>query len=100
MREQVGRPAFEAERRPGGIERVGDAEVVRLRGTLLPLVRIADVLGIERTYYDEETGCSRGDRRRNIADRRSRTSPLFEPADPASREPIRSHRYSSFRQPS
>ena len=59
------------------IERVGDAEVVRLRGTLLPLIRMADVLGIERTYHDENTGSSQADRRRNIADRRSRTSPLF-----------------------
>ena len=59
------------------VERVGDAEVVRLRGTLLPLIRMADVLGIERTYYDEDQASARSDRRRNIADRRSRTSPLF-----------------------
>ena len=31
------------------IERVGDAEVVRLRGKLLPLVRLSVILGIERT---------------------------------------------------
>ena len=66
------------------VERVGDAEVVRLRGTLLPLIRMADVLGIERTYYDEDQGSARSDRRRNIADRRSRTSPLFtEASEPA-----------------
>jgi two-component system chemotaxis sensor kinase CheA len=59
------------------VERVGDAEVVRLRGTLLPLIRMADVLGIERTYYDPNQESIRTDRRRNIADRRSRTSPLF-----------------------
>jgi len=59
------------------VERVGDAEVVRLRGTLLPLIRMADVLGIERTYYDQDQERIRTDRRRNIADRRSRTSPLF-----------------------
>lgn len=58
------------------VERVGDAEVVRLRGTLLPLIRMADVLGIERTFTDEE-GLARVDRRRNIADRRSKSSPLF-----------------------
>jgi two-component system chemotaxis sensor kinase CheA len=69
------------------IERVGDAEVVRLRGNLLPLIRLSDILGIERTYYDEETGNTRSDRRRNIADRRSRTSPLFDPAPLAVREP-------------
>ncbi len=59
------------------VERVGDAEVVRLRGTLLPLIRMADVLGIERTYYDQNKERIRSDRRSNIADRRSRTSPLF-----------------------
>lgn len=64
------------------VERVGDAEVVRLRGTLLPLIRMADVLGIERTYADEE-GLVRDDRRHNIADRRSKSSPLF--ADGGSR---------------
>jgi two-component system chemotaxis sensor kinase CheA len=77
-------PAFQIKER---IERVGDAEVVRLRGALLPLIRLSDVLGLERTYYDEEAGCIRGDRRHNIADRRSRTSPLFDPAAPADREP-------------
>jgi len=59
------------------VERVGDAEVVRLRGTLLPLIRMADVLGIKRTYYDEDIDSAKADRRRNIADRRSRTSPFF-----------------------
>ncbi|MGD9949402.1 MAG: chemotaxis protein CheW [Desulfobulbus sp.] len=59
------------------VERVGDAEVVRLRGNLLPLIRMADVLNVERTYYDQELGGTRKDRRRNIADRRSKKSPLF-----------------------
>ncbi len=62
------------------IERVGDAEVIRLRGTLLPLIRMAEALGIEPTYYDETEGRTKPDRRRNIADRRSPASPLFEPA--------------------
>jgi len=56
------------------IEVVGDAEVVRLRGRLLPLIRLVDVLGIERTYIDPEDGEEKPDRRKNIADRRSRTS--------------------------
>ena len=76
------------------VERVGDAEVVRLRGTLLPLIRMADVLGIERTYHDYDQGSARSDRRRNIADRRSRTSPLFTeasepPTDPQTVTPQR-----------
>ncbi|WP_457574604.1 chemotaxis protein CheW [Desulfolithobacter sp.] len=59
------------------VERVGDAEVVRLRGNLLPLIRLSDVLEIERTYYDPKDGETKLDRRVNIADRRSRKSPLF-----------------------
>jgi two-component system chemotaxis sensor kinase CheA len=59
------------------VERVGDAEVVRLRGVLLPLIRLADVIGIERTYYDPETGEMRPDRREKIYDRRGKNSPLF-----------------------
>jgi two-component system chemotaxis sensor kinase CheA len=68
-------PATEVKER---IERVGDAEVVRLRGRLLPLIRLADVLGIERTYIDPTDGQSKPDRRKNIADRRSVVSPLLE----------------------
>ena len=59
------------------IEKVGDAEVVRLRGTLLPLVRLADVIGIGRTYIDIDNKEVQKDRRKNLADRRSRKSPLF-----------------------
>ncbi|MBN2062677.1 MAG: chemotaxis protein CheW [Deltaproteobacteria bacterium] len=60
------------------IERVGDAEVVRLRGNLLPLIRLSDVIGLERIYVDPLTNEARKDRRENIADRRSLKSPLFE----------------------
>ncbi len=59
------------------VERVGDAEVVRLRGTLLPLIRLADIFGITGTYEEPVTGILREDRRRHIADRRSTSSPLF-----------------------
>jgi len=54
------------------IEKVGDAEVVRLRGELLPLLNLADMLGIERTFVDPETGEEREDRRIRLSDRRSR----------------------------
>ena len=60
------------------IEKVGDAEVVRLRDNLLPLIRLADVIGIERTYLDSENNETQKDRRINIADRRSRKSTLFK----------------------
>lgn len=61
------------------IERVGDAEVVRLRGTLLPLIDMADILNIEPTYYNQEELRTKTDRRCTIADRRSPSSTLFEP---------------------
>ncbi|ADW17968.1 CheA signal transduction histidine kinase [Desulfobulbus propionicus DSM 2032] len=59
------------------VERVGDAEVVRLRGNLLPLIRMAEVFDIDRTYYDPIEEQTKPDRRRNIADRRSKSTPLF-----------------------
>ena len=59
------------------IERVGDADVVRLRGKLLPVIRLADVIGVERKYYDLEEEKEDMDRRENIADRRSKKSPLI-----------------------
>ncbi len=59
------------------VERVGDAEVVRLRGNLLPLIRLSDVLDIPRTYYDPTKDELKADRRRQIADRRSRSTPMF-----------------------
>ena len=54
------------------IEKVGDAEVVRLRGKLLPLVDLAKVLGVEKTFLDPLDGRRKLERRQNIADRRSK----------------------------
>lgn len=51
---------------------VGNAPVLRLRGELLPLVDLADLLGIEKKYRDPVTGEELPDRRKNIADRRSK----------------------------
>lgn len=58
------------------IERVGNAEVVRLRGNLLPLIRLADVLNIDRTYFDQEENSFKNDRRERISDRRCKESSL------------------------
>ena len=55
------------------IERVHGAQVLRLRELLLPLVRLSDVLGLQRTYLDPHSGQRLPDRRREVADRRSRT---------------------------
>ena len=60
------------------IEIVGDAEVVRLRGDLLPLIHLADIINVERTYFDPDTQELKSDRRDSIADRRSNKSPLFD----------------------
>jgi two-component system, chemotaxis family, sensor kinase CheA len=59
------------------IEVVGDAEVLILRGKLIPLVRLSDLLGIERTYIDPQTGERKADHRERISDRRSPQSELF-----------------------
>ena len=65
------------------IESIGSALVMRLRGDLLPLIHLSDVLGIkERTYTDlyieEKFPC----RRTRIADRRSAVKHLTPPQDP------------------
>ena len=59
-----------AEDRRHRIEKVGDAAVLRLREKLLPLVRLADVVGLKRTFTHPETGEELPERRIRIADRR------------------------------
>jgi two-component system chemotaxis sensor kinase CheA len=65
------------------IEVVGDAEVLVLRGSLIPIVRLADVLGQARVYTDPGTGRAEVDRRTRLADRRSPQHAL----DPVDRSP-------------
>ncbi|MDP3696304.1 MAG: chemotaxis protein CheW, partial [Desulfocapsaceae bacterium] len=67
-------PANQVQKR---VEKVGNAEVVRLRGNLLPLIRLADVIEAERTYWDPAEAAHKPDKRGSIADRRGKTSPLF-----------------------
>lgn len=67
-------PANQVKKR---VEKVGNAEVVRLRGNLLPLIRLADVIEAERTYWDPAEAAQKPDKRGSIADRRGKTSPLF-----------------------
>jgi two-component system, chemotaxis family, sensor kinase CheA len=59
------------------IERVGDANVLILRGNMIPIIHLANMLGIERTFIDPEIGERKTDRR-EIANRRSRATPVFE----------------------
>lgn len=48
------------------IEYINNAEVLRLRGGLLPIVHLADVLGLPRTYLDPESNEIKIDRRKTI----------------------------------
>jgi len=52
------------------IEIVGDAEVLVLRGELIPIIELANVLGVERTFVSDKDE-RQPDRRKNLADRRS-----------------------------
>jgi len=56
------------------IEKVGNADVVRLRGELLPLLDLSKMLGIKKTYKDPDKNEYEeySDRRENLADRRSK----------------------------
>jgi len=60
-------PAQASER----IEAIGDADVLFLRDEMIPLVSLADLLEIQRSYEDEH-GCMMPDRRKRLSDRRSR----------------------------
>jgi two-component system chemotaxis sensor kinase CheA len=53
------------------IERVGDRSLLVLRGNFIPIVRLADVLGIPRKFAEPGTEEKKPDRRSNIADRRT-----------------------------
>nr|WP_320189758.1 chemotaxis protein CheW [uncultured Desulfobacter sp.] len=54
------------------IQKVGEADVIRLRGELLPLLNLSDLLDIERSYICPESGEHKAERRKNLADRRSK----------------------------
>ncbi len=53
------------------VEVIGRSPVLKLRGNLLPLVKLVDILGAQPVYGDFQTKETRIDRRQNIADRRS-----------------------------
>ncbi len=78
------------------IERVGDAEVVRLRGNLLPLIKLADIINAKSVFVDPESGETRQDRRQNISDRRAKESPMTREEAPEA--PKQERRESNSRQ--
>ncbi|MEA1968098.1 MAG: chemotaxis protein CheW, partial [Thermodesulfobacteriota bacterium] len=53
------------------IEKIGDADVVRLRGNLLPLLDLSEILGIKKTFTHPDDNQEHTDNRKSIADRRS-----------------------------
>ena len=63
------------------IERVGNAAVVRLRGSLLPLIRLSEIIGVESVFKDPHSGDLKTDRRKTIADRRARVNPMLPPGE-------------------
>ncbi len=67
------------------IEVIGSAEVLVLRGSLIPLVRLSDVLGLERQYFDASANLHLPDRRESLADRRSPHYALDETPEPIER---------------
>lgn len=73
-------PADQIQKR---IERVGNADVVRLRGNLLPLIRLSEVIGVESYYPDPLSGDYIESRRQGISDRRAKKSPLITPEEAA-----------------
>lgn len=76
-------PANQVKKR---VEKVGNAEVVRLRGNLLPLIRLSDVIEAERSYWDPTEEERKTDRRDSIADRRGKHSPFFQNTDKSPEE--------------
>ena len=64
------------------IEYINNAEVLRLRGRLLPIVHLADVIGLKRSFIDPYTGERRLERRKTLFDsRRSDTILIAENTD-------------------
>ncbi|MBI2421983.1 MAG: chemotaxis protein CheW [Candidatus Hydrogenedentes bacterium] len=53
------------------IERIQGQDVLRLRGMLMPLVRLSTVLDIDDTFIDPRSGSESASRRKQVADRRS-----------------------------
>ncbi len=52
------------------IEKVGEADVLRLRGRLLPIVGLADILALDRSFVHPQTGKDMSERRSGFADQR------------------------------
>jgi two-component system, chemotaxis family, sensor kinase CheA len=65
--------------KPGDVNRriefINNNEVLRLRGRLLPIVHLADVIGLKRVYFDGTTNEYKEERRKSIIRSYSETPP-------------------------
>ena len=60
-------PASEIRKR---VEKIGEADVLNLRGDLIPLLQLNNVLNLAPSYYDYKTGTFKPDRRGSVSDQR------------------------------
>ncbi len=75
VKEMIRIPASQVKER---IELVGNAEVLVLRGRPVPVIRLASVLDVPPSLIEQKDGQEAEDRRKNIADRRSRNNSPME----------------------
>jgi two-component system chemotaxis sensor kinase CheA len=52
------------------VKKIGDAEVLILRGELVPLMQLNELLELNKKFYNPKTGRMEEDRRKNITDER------------------------------
>ncbi len=52
------------------VKKIGDAEVLILRGELVPLMQLNELLDLDKKFYNPNTGRMEIDRRKNIVDER------------------------------
>ena len=75
VRELLRIPAKEVREK---IDKVGGSDVLILRGELIPLLQLNNVMGLSQIYYDQKTGIFRPDRRVNLSDERTIPGPKKE----------------------
>jgi two-component system, chemotaxis family, sensor kinase CheA len=69
------------------LEVIGDAEVLVLREKLVPVLRLGDVLGMEKIFVDPLNGEIQPDRRTRLSDRRSMRTEPFATEDLEEKKP-------------
>ncbi|MGM0680824.1 MAG: chemotaxis protein CheA, partial [Thermodesulfobacteriota bacterium] len=62
------------------VEKIGEADILSLRGELIPLLQLSNIMNLRSTYYDPKTGEFKPDRRSGLYDNRL-TSPDSKDGD-------------------